>query len=386
MITVLADKHHYLLRQYLHPSIRLETYDPVEGWSREQILQADAVLVRTTNALNATTLPAGSRVRFAGTASAGRDHLDEPFLQDRGVHVADAKGSNADSVAEYVAVAVLSSCEHLDIQPEHLTAGIIGAGFTGSATASLLERIGIACRQHDPPREEREKETVESAGRGHKRFRSATIDEVLSCDIITHHVPLERSGDYATWHWLDRDRIRAASSRMVINASRGGVVDEAALGSAHADGQVDLYICDVWENEPFFADATASQAFLATPHIAGYSVEAKRKATEMMCSQLHRFWGLPDPDPAEPDPVRVSVPIGELSLSGVLRHLHPAFSYDASLRKLIGCSDRKKKPAFLRLRQETPLRNEFPGIRLPAVVADRFPVLGKLGFSQVSEA
>ncbi|MGM0738678.1 MAG: NAD(P)-dependent oxidoreductase, partial [Bacteroidota bacterium] len=386
VITVLADKHHYLLRQYLHPSLRLETYDPVEGWSREQILRADAVLVRTTNPLNAKTLPADSRVRFAGTASAGRDHLDEPFLQDRGIHIADAKGSNADSVAEYVAVAVLSSCEHLDIRPESLTAGIIGAGFTGSATASLLERIGITCRQHDPPREEREKESVESAGQRQKRFHSATIDEVLSCDILTHHVPLERSGDHATWHWLDKDRIRAASSRMVINASRGGVVDEAALRSAYDGGHLDLYICDVWENEPFFSDATASQAFLATPHIAGYSVEAKRKATEMICEQLHRFLGLPDPDRPEPTPIRAPVPEDELSLLKVLRHLHPAFSYDASLRKLVGCADMEKGPAFLRLRQETPLRNEFPGIRLPAAVTGRFPVLEKLGFSNEAEA
>ncbi len=380
MITVLADQHHYQLKEHLHPSIRLVTYDPIPGWSREQIMQADAVLVRTTNPLNADSLPEGSSVRFAGTASAGRDHLDEPFLEERGVHVADAKGSNARSVAKYVAVAVLSCCDALDITPAGLKAGIIGAGFTGSATAGLLERIGITCQLHDPPREEREKTASEKETGDTGRFRSASLEDVLACDILSHHVPLERSGLHATWHWLDERKIRLAPKRIVVNASRGGVVDEQAVRAAVRDGHVSRFVCDVWENEPVFTDATAEQAFLATPHIAGYSIEAKRKATEMMCDQLHRFFGIQDPDLPEPEPRFEPVPDDDRPLIDILRQLHPAFSYDASLRKLIGTPDAEKGPGFLRLRQNTPLRNEFPDIGLPATVAGRHPELKQLGF------
>ena len=382
MITVLADQHHYLLKTCLNPSIRLETYDPIPGWSRDQIMRADAVLVRTTNPLNEQTLPEGSRVRFAGTASAGRDHLDESFLRERGIHIADAKGSNADCVAEYVAVAVLSCCDHMNISPGSLTAGIVGVGCTGSATASLLERIGITCRLYDPPREEREHRVDASVSgkENQNRFRSVSLDEVLACDIISLHVPMERAGVHATWHWYDDEKIRIASKRIVLNASRGGVVDEAALLPAYRDGHVSMFVCDVWENEPVFSDATAEHAFLATPHIAGYSIEAKRKATEMMCEQMHRYFGLPDPETPASKPRRVHLPEEDLTLIGILRKLHPAFSYDAALRKLIGLNDTEKGPAFLRLRQNTPLRTEFTEVELPADVADRYPVLDKLGF------
>ncbi len=383
MITVLADQHHFQLKEHLHPSIRLITYDPIPGWSREEIMQADAVLVRTTNPLNADTLPEGSNIRFAGTASAGRDHLDEPFLEERGVRVADAKGSNARSVAEYVAVAVLACCDALDIAPGSLKAGIIGAGFTGSATAEMLERTGITCLLHDPPREEREKQDAVTKTEDTGVFRSSSLEDVLACDIISHHVPLELSGPHATRHWLDESKIRAAPKRIVVNASRGGVVDEQAIRAALHDEHIGLFVCDVWEGEPVFDDATAKQAFLATPHIAGYSIEAKQKATEMMCDQLHRFFGIRKPETPDTEPRFEPVPDDDRPVIDILRRLHPAFSYDESLRKLIGTPDAQKGPDFLRLRQNTPLRNEFPDIGIPATAARRHPLLEQLGFRKI---
>lgn len=370
VITVLADQHHYLLKHYLHPSIHLERYDPIAGWTKEQIHKADAILVRTTNPLNRTSLPENCNIRFAGTASAGRDHLDESFLKKRGIHIADAKGSNARSVAEYVSVAVLSYCDAHAIDPESLTVGVVGAGFTGSATAELLQKIGVTCRLFDPPKQEREPDI----------FQSVTLEEVLSCDIITFHVPLEQAGRHPTWHWYNHEKIQACTKKLVINASRGGVVEEKALLMACHAGHIEDYICDVWEKEPLFSDTTAHHAFLATPHIAGYSIEAKRKATEMMCDQLHRFFGIEHPDVASSDPRLARLPDKNLSLTDTIQLLHPAFSYDATLRKLMGLPDTEKAPAFLKLRQNTPLRNEFRAISIPASFAERFPVLRKIGF------
>ena len=370
MITVLADQHHYHLKRYLHPAIHLESYDPIAGWNNDQIQEADAILVRTTNPLNGKSLPTNSNIRFAGTASAGRDHLDETFLKGQNIHIADAKGSNARSVAEFVSVAVLSFCDAHAVDPENLSAGVIGAGCTGSATAEILQNIGVACRLFDPPKQEREP----------NNFQSVSLEEALSCDIITFHVPLERSGSHSTWHWYSEEKIQACAKKLVINASRGGVIDERALIKAHQAGHIGVFICDVWENEPLFSDTTADQAFLATPHIAGYSIEAKLKATQMMCDQLHRFFGIDHPDVATSDPEKARLPDKNLSLTETIRLLHPAFSYDASLRKLVGLPDAAKAPAFLRLRQNTPLRKEFREISIPASIAERFPVLGKIGF------
>jgi len=375
VITVLADRYHYQLQRFLHPSLRLVPYDPIAGWTGDQVRRADALLVRTTNPVNAATLPEDSRVRFVATASAGRDHLDEAWLDRLGIAVADAKGSNARSVAEYVAVAVLTACDSLDTAPSELTAGVIGAGFTGTATANLLGKLGVTCKRHDPPREERERVAGTDAP-----FKSASLEEVLECDILTLHVPLERSGPYATRHWLDESKLAAAPKKLVINASRGGVMDEQALLDAHKRGQVQSFVCDVWEGEPVFSDVTAQQAFLSTPHIAGYSIEAKRNASEMMCTALHRFLGLEDPEPPVLQPHPQEIPDGDMAVRRILGLLHPAFSYDADLRRLIGQPDSEKGPAFLRLRQETPLRHEFAEIGLDTAVLRRHPVLATLGF------
>lgn len=390
MITVLADRHHYQLERHLHPSIRLVPYDPIAGWTVDQVRQADALLVRTTNAVNSSTLPEGSRVRFVATASAGRDHLDEAWLERLGITVADAKGSNARSVAEYVAIAVLLMCDDQELSPQGLTAGVVGAGFTGTATADLLGRIGITCKRHDPPREEREwgtnPENARSTGLQQQDpapvpFRSASLEEVLGCDIITLHVPLERGGPYPTWHWLDGGKLASVKpGTMIINASRGGVADERALLASHRQGLVRSFTCDVWEGEPVFSDITARQAHLATPHIAGYSIEAKRNASLMMCETLHRFFDLPEPPAGTEPPRRLKLPEDPGSLREVLSHVHPASTYDSALRSIIDTPDPQKGPAFLRLRQDTPLRNEFRQIALPSRVADRHPVLKALGF------
>ncbi len=389
MITVLADRHHYQLKRFLHPSLRLMHYDPIAGWTADQVREADVLLVRTTNPVNSRTLPENSRVRFVATASAGRDHLDEAWLNRLGITVADAKGSNARSVAEYVAVAVLSACEALETPPSELTAGVVGAGFTGSAAADLLEKIGVGCKRYDPPREEREQAGSRDGGavssQGEPRpavpsFRSASLEEVLRCDIITLHVPLEHNGPNATWHWLDEHKLATVPKTLVINASRGGVMDEGALLAAQQREIVRLFACDVWENEPVFSDTTANCARLATPHIAGYSIQAKRNASEMMCTALHRFLGLDNPEPTTEELQRETLPDRQMTLRDVLGRLHPVFSYDASLRKLIGMPDQKKGPAFLRLRQDMPLRNEFPETGLDPEVLDRHPVLNTLGF------
>ncbi|MDG5766078.1 4-phosphoerythronate dehydrogenase [Balneolales bacterium ANBcel1] len=368
VITVLGDQNHYLLERYLHPSLKLETYDPIAGWTDDQIRRADALLVRTVNPVNANTIPTGHRLRFVGTASAGRDHLDESWLRGQGIATDDAKGSNARCVGEYVAVATLLYCDANGVDPETLTAGIVGAGFTGSAVSELLEAIGIRCLRHDPPRAERD-----------PSFVSAPVADVLECDIISFHVPLETGGAHPTRYWFDEEKIRAHPRRLAINASRGGVVDEQALRRALTDGHIQACILDVWENEPRFNDSSLEAAFLATPHIAGYSIEAKAKASEMICRSLHKELGLPDPGPVTDTLYPASLPGGDASLSEILNALHPARSYDHGLRGLAGNPDAEKGPAFLRLRQNTPLRNEFRHIEIPESVTLRYPALAALG-------
>ena len=373
VIRVLADQYHYQLKQHLHPSVKLETYDPVSGWTNEQIRQADALTVRTVTPVNSRTVPSDHRLTFVATASAGRDHLDEEWLQENNIRFTDAKGSNARSVAEYVAVCVLISKLVPEDERRDLRAGIVGAGFTGSATARILDALGFDCVLYDPPLEEQS-----------RTFRSASLDDVLDTDIISFHLPLHKTGRHATQHWYDSDKIRAYPKKLVINASRGGVVDESSLLKDVHEGHIENYICDVWEQEPFFNDQTAQNALLATPHIAGYSLEAKLNATIKVCDDLHSFFGIENPVRPEPETSFITYDDPDVSLEKVIRTVHPAGTYDSELRNLIGLADDKKRSLFHDIRQRTPLRNEFNHIALPEQLTDRYPALKKLGFLRAS--
>ncbi|MEX0679845.1 MAG: NAD(P)-dependent oxidoreductase [Balneolales bacterium] len=393
MITVLADQYHYQLGKFLHPTVQLERYDPMAGWSDDQIRRADALLIRSTTPLSKKTLPDNNKLRFVGTASAGRDHIDEDYLQKLNIHVADAKGSNAKCVAEYIAIAVLSFCESYQLRIDSLTAGIVGAGWTGSATADLLESLGLTCRRYDPPREIHEQKFFENK-RSQKinpsppdhLFRSVTLEELLSSDLITFHVPLVRTGPFATFQWYNETKIRFSPKRLVINAARGGIVDEHALCKACHNGHVTGFICDVWKDEPHFNDATAMAAYLATPHIAGYSVEAKREATRMICNHLHQFFDLPNIEPKKDNPLSTVITKNNPSLAQVLERLHPAFNYDRALQLLIGQPAEQKGAGFFKLRQDLPLRHEFHEIQIPESLITQHPVLEKLGFRVSGES
>ncbi len=153
-------------------------------------------------------------------------------------------------------------------------------GHVGSDVHKLLSELNISTILYDPPRQERD-----------PAFKSSTIQEVLSADILTLHVPLSFEGPYATYHWLENEKL-SKKYKIVINASRGGVVDEKALMDAFDNGLTEHIILDVWENEPKFNTLMAERAFLATPHIAGYSHQAKENATRMISESLSESFRL----------------------------------------------------------------------------------------------
>ncbi|HET6528094.1 MAG TPA: NAD(P)-dependent oxidoreductase, partial [Balneolaceae bacterium] len=258
MINVLADQYLYNIQSYLPENINLMLFDPAHGFPSE-INSAHALLIRTVIPVDEQTLPdIPKNLQFVGTASAGTDHVDIKYLRENGITFADAAGCNARSVAEYVATAMLIWAEKRDQNLTTLTAGIIGAGNAGSRVIELLRKLEISTVAYDPPKEERD-----------SNFKSASLNEVLECDILSFHTPLTTTGDYPTYHWLNGQKLSAFNFQLVINASRGGVIDEQALLNAFEKGMINDFILDVWENEPNFNQKSAEQAFIKTPHIAG---------------------------------------------------------------------------------------------------------------------
>lgn len=239
----------------------------------ESVRDADALVVRTRTRVDAKLLE-GSSVEFVATATIGRDHIDEAYCHSRGIEICSAPGCNARGVLQWVA-AVLRHISRVDgKRPEDYTLGVVGVGNVGSLVSHYARLWGFRVMKCDPPRQLRE---------GGEYY---TIEEIARrSDIITLHTPL----DSTTHHYVDATLIETMRPETtIINASRGGVVDNRAVAqSAHR------YIFDVWEDEPDIPIDILSGATLATAHIAGYTTQGKANATAMSIRSLARHFGLP---------------------------------------------------------------------------------------------
>lgn len=375
MINVLADQYLYNIQSYLPESINLQLFDPAQGLPSE-VKKAHAMLIRTVIPINKQTLPnIPKNLTFVGTGSSGTDHVDRQYLAEYNIHFADAAGCNARSVAEYIATALLLWSEERNRDLSTLSIGIIGIGHVGTEVIDILNNIGLETVAYDPPREERD-----------PNFSTASLNKTLSCDILSFHTPLEKETKYSTYHWLDQDKLKRQTFDLIINSARGGVVSEKKLLAAMKKGTVRDAVIDTWEDEPKIHLETAGAAFLKTPHIAGYSVQAKKNASEFVAHKLIDFFELDHPVSANnnghitihKDPSQFD------SLSSLLTELHPIKEYEKRLIKIIRDHPEKRGELFNKLRAEFSLRQQFTNIELPAAYFKRFPVLKVLGFSPIS--
>lgn len=371
MINVLADKYIYKIEEFLPADINLTLYDSNKPLD-EIPAETDAMLIRTVTKINNQTFPElPESLSFIATASAGTDHIDIDYLESNNIAFSNAGGCNARSVAEYVAVALLLWAEQTDQNLQDKRVGIVGAGHTGRAVETLLHRLDMETVSYDPPRQERE-----------TGYQSAKLDEVLECDILTFHTPLTRNTEYPTYHWLDNEKLNEHEYALIINASRGGVIAESALLEAYQSGSVGNYILDVWENEPHFSDEMARHAFIKTPHIAGYSVQAKERATRMIIEAMVRHFGIEAPAKNEPTATtQKPTPTTFWSLTDALTFYHPIEDYKTRLIMLIGRSAGKKIAGFREIRTNHPLRDELHCIAMPKELVKKFPALQSLNRS-----
>lgn len=241
------------------------------------VKDADALLVRTRTKCDAGLL-AVSKVRLIATATAGTDHIDIPWCETNGIMVESAAGCNAPGVAQYT----LSSLLRSGFDPSSETLGVVGIGNVGGIVTDWARRIGIRTVVSDPFRK--------LAGLKDERY--LPLDELLKeSDAVTFHVPLTTTGPFPTFQMLKEENIGIFNPNgIIINASRGGVISEkAVLSHLSPIGNV---IVDTWEGEPQISLETLSRAVIATPHIAGYSLEGKQRATRMVLEALRRYLDL----------------------------------------------------------------------------------------------
>ena len=279
MKVVIDEKIPYLcdaLQQMGHSVLAL----PGDAITHEHIADASALFVRTRTLCNAALLD-GSMVRFIGTATIGYDHIDREYCSMAGIEWTNAPGCNANAVLQYVQSVVYSWARDNGVAVDTLTLGIVGVGQIGSRVERWARSVGMRVLLNDPPREER----------GEEGF-SSLVEVARRCDVITFHPTLSKTGRYASYHLADArffDSLQRC--RLLINASRGPIVDNEALMSALANGKVGSAAIDVWEGEPQLNLSLLQRAYIATPHIAGYSAEGKINATRQVLEAFARFSG-----------------------------------------------------------------------------------------------
>ena len=331
---VVVESHIPHIRGLIEPFARVDYLEPRE-FTPEAVRDADALIVRTRTRCNAALLD-GTRVRFIGSATIGTDHIDLDYCTAHGITVRNAPGCNAPAVAQWVFAAIAAWMRQRDItSPDGLTLGVVGVGHIGSIVARWARQLGFTVLLNDPPRENRD---------GSFDDIFLPIEELQHpCDIITFHTPITRYGQWPTWHLCDQAFLDSLSHcRLLLNAARGPVADNAALIGWHGD-----IALDCWENEPNISTALLDKCVVATPHIAGYSREGKQRGTAMILEALNEFYGWDIPIPTIASPATGAA---QVTLKGI------AASYDI----LADTARLKADPAaFESLRNIYPLRQEY---------------------------
>lgn len=254
---------------------------PGRAISRQDVADADALLVRSVTPVNADLL-AGSLVRFVGSATIGTDHVDQVALTDADIAFANAPGCNANAVAEYVIASLWVLAARGRFRPQQDVVGILGYGNVGKQLADKLTALAWPFRVCDPPLAER-----------HADLQNwCSAEELRCCDVLTLHVPLSKLGAHPTWHWLDAGAFADSRVRIVINSCRGPVVDNHALLAWLTADQARSAVLDVWEHEPDVPDELLHRVDLATPHIAGYSREGKCNGSFMVHAAFCRHFAV----------------------------------------------------------------------------------------------
>ena len=319
---IVADSKIPYLKGLLEPVAQEVLYVPGGEINSDAVRDAQVLLTRTRTHCDSRLLE-GSAVEFIGTATIGTDHIDLDYCRSRGIKVVNAPGCNAPAVAQWVHASILQWVKACKIDRQ-LTLGVVGVGHVGSIVARWAQQLGFRVLLNDPPLAEgagtgdrdrelgivdRDRESgivdcgsgidVVGQGRTGSDISSLFLEKSLpsplhplsllqqECDIITFHTPLTRDGDYPTWHLCDEAFLNGLKRcRIIINAARGAVCDNEALLRWHGD-----IALDCWEGEPAINTELLDKAFVATPHIAGYSLQGKQRGTAMIVEALNRHYG-----------------------------------------------------------------------------------------------
>ncbi len=339
-----------------------------------QIRDADALIIRTRTICNQELLE-DSKVKFIGTATIGIDHIDTNWCDANKVNWTNAPGCNADSVEQYVTAALLYWAKMKNRNLSELCIGVVGVGQVGSRVAKTCEILGMKVLLNDPPRERIE---------GSALFTDINAIK-KEADIITFHVPLNKSELDKTYHMLDEEFISSLKNGVLLfNTCRGEVFDTKALVEAIEKKRIENPVIDCWENEPNIDSKLFLNSFIATPHIAGYSKDGKANGTQQIIRALAKEFDLPLQDweaTGIPDPENNLIQIDPAGkneqeiISEAVLYTYPIWEDDQRLRS--------SPESFEKQRGNYPIRREFTTYRIEIKNRNKhqIQILKKIGFA-----
>ncbi len=351
-LRILADENMRGVRELFAPLGEVRTL-PGRSITVADLAAVDILLVRSVTAVNEALL-GDSPVRFVGTATSGFDHIDRDYLRRRNIAFAHAPGANANSVVEYVLSAICRCDDQLQRLLQGGRVGILGYGVIGRALAARLAALGIDYRWNDPWLE--------------KESGAASLEEVLACQVVTLHAELTERQPWPSRHLLDEARLALLSGgQLLINASRGAVIDNAALLRRLQSAAAPQVTLDVWENEPYFDVELLPWLRYATAHIAGYSLDGKLRATRMLRESAVAQLALPIEPLADDDGGAVLELPGGGSDADVLRRAvlarYDITADDRLFRDMVQAGG-DRAAGFDRLRRDYAERRELAGSRV----------------------
>ena len=362
---IVADENIPFVNEFFNAVGEVKTF-PAREINSNVVSDADFLLVRSVTQVNEFLLH-DSKVKFVGTATIGVDHIDQEYLKKRSVFFTNSAGSNANSVAEYVFAALLVMANRLSFSLEDKSIGIIGVGNIGTLVEAKAKAIGMKVLLNDPP-----------LGRVSDSGRYLPIDEVLTADIVTCHVPLTKDGPDKTIHLIAENELAGlGDNSILINSSRGPVVCNASLKKWLAASCNRYAVLDVWENEPTPDLELLKLTQIASPHIAGYSFDGKVNGTRMLYEALCGFIGLADE--VNSSDFMPETPIKSLEynlsdfnsseeiLAHAVRAIYDIESDDSDMRRILDQKPDNVGPYFDQLRKNYHRRREAANTKVALI-------------------
>ena len=278
-----------------------------DAWQNKDFLEReiqkfDGIIVRNKTSLDKKILINASNLKFIGRLGVGLDNIDTEYCKKNNIIVQPATGMNSDSVAEYVVNSSLTLLKKTHIIKEQTlqgkwprtsivtkelkgkTLGLIGFGDISKKVLNLVNVFDVSCIAYDP--------FITSKQIEAENVKKVSFDEILNlADIISIHVPLNNETKYL----FDRQAfIKMKKQPIIINSSRGGVINEKDLIDAYKNKYISGFALDVFENEPvnesFFNNITNDMNCILSPHIAGVTAESNVRVSNFIIDKTNKFF------------------------------------------------------------------------------------------------